>query len=635
MSILEGQWTFGSERRAPSLARSAEPPSAKSHHALYETHGIRFEARGLPSAMFDDSGARQTDSAGSFCVAWHGRLDNREDLARELGRSAADEDIDFVAAAFAKWRIGAFPKLRGDWSVSIWDARNRSLILAKDPMGTRPLFYAVTERSIRWSTSLEALVTSSEAKLDLNLEYLAGWLTFFPAAHVTPYTAIAAVPPSCTVHVQERRVTIRKYWEFTPSSDLTYRDDFAYEEHFRFAFTTSVRRRLRSDHPLLAELSGGVDSSSIVCVADALLKHEHGLTPRLDTFSYYDDEEPNWNERPYFALVEARRGRPSLHVRADSGQDLLALFGSPSELCSVPSELLRHAGYRAAFRNHFLSGNYAGVLSGIGGDEFTGGVPTPIPELADLLASARLRSLVHRLKDWSLSQRRPWMHVLFDAIRGFAPSWLAGTVPARRPPVWLDARFRRRYRFALTGYEKPMRPWGSRPSFQENLAAVESLRRQLAASNVGAEGVPEKRYPFLDVDFLQFLFSVPRSQLVQPGRRRALMRSALAGIVPDEILNRKRKAYVTRAPRRALAAHWKPLQSLTHEMVSESLNVLSSELFRNALEEIRAGKEVPILPVHRTLLIECWLRNLVQHQVVSPATRQEPAFSRRSVASAI
>src|SRR6202035_132686 len=95
---------------------------------------------------------------------------------------------------------------------------------------------------------------------------------------------------------------------------IHYRSDAEYEEHFRFCFTESVKRRLRSDSPVLAELSGGMDSSSIVCMADQILARGKGETPRLDTLSYYDDSEPNWNERPYFTKVEEKRGRAGCHI---------------------------------------------------------------------------------------------------------------------------------------------------------------------------------------------------------------------------------------------------------------------------------------------------------------------------------
>jgi asparagine synthase (glutamine-hydrolysing) len=93
------------------------------------------------------------------------------------------------------------------------------------------------------------------------------------------------------------------------------------------------------------------------------------------------------------------------------------------------------------------------------------------------------------------------------------------------------------------------------------------------------------------------------------------MRRSLVGIVPDEILNRKRKAYVVRGPRTAILAHWADVQALTHDMIAESLGIVSSVAFRRALDDAREGKELAILPVQRMLQLESWLRNL-SHRVV-------------------
>jgi asparagine synthase (glutamine-hydrolysing) len=181
--------------------------------------------------------------------------------------------------------------------------------------------------------------------------------------------------------------------------------------------------------------------------------------------------------------------------------------------------------------------------------------------------------------------------------------------------MWLDPRFRKQFRPVLSGYDTPLRFSGPRPSFQENLSTVDALRRQLAASNTNPEKNLEKRYPFLDVDFLQFVFALPRDQLLRPGRRRFLMRRALVGVVPEEILNRKRKAYVVRAPRIAIVSHWENLQSLTHNMLAESLGIVSSSLFRQALENIHDGKDLAIVPVQRMLQLESWLRRVSEHGI--------------------
>jgi asparagine synthase (glutamine-hydrolysing) len=98
------------------------------------------------------------------------------------------------------------------------------------------------------------------------------------------------------------------------------------------------------------------------------------------------------------------------------------------------------------------------------------------------------------------------------------------------------------------------------------------------------------------------------------------MRRSLSGIVPDEILNRKRKAYVIRAPRTAIAMHWQKIQSVTSDMIAESLGIVASAAFRQSLEDLRSGKEVAIVPIQRTLSLECWLRNL-SHWGVLPSER--------------
>lgn len=629
MGILYGCWIFNDEVGASALAKLPVSPVEKrdSKTIIVACDGPCLLVRGFETTSFPTCSDGAEVHARTSCVVWDGRLDNRRDFASELGPSttADTEEIDCVIAAFSKWQTGAFQRLRGDWTVTLWDAQERTLTLARDPMGTRPLYYSRTPSAIFWSNSLEWLVRQRQTGLELNFEYLAGWLSFFAAPQLTPYSTIHSVPPSSFVQVRSRTLSVRKYWEFPPAETLRHSNETEYEEHFRAVFANSIRRRLRSDKPLLAELSGGMDSSSIVCVADAILAEESGLTPRLDTLSYYDDDEPNWDERPYFSLVEAKRGREGMHLQLDAAQNLAPLFNFAGFAAS-PAELGR-GGRQETLVASLQSQGYAAVLSGIGGDEFTGGVPTPIPELADLLVAGQFRSLARRLKAWSLSQRRPWVHVLFDTIRSFLP-FVSGAGPARHPPSWLEPRFRSQYHEVLSGYDKPLQVWGRRPSFQEYLSTVEALRRQLAASHTNPEKSLEKRYPYLDIDFLQFVFAVPREQLVQPGRRRFLMRRSLVGIVPDEILNRKRKAYVVRAPRVAIAARWADLQALTQNMVGESLGIVSSTAFRRALEDAREGKEMVSLPVQRMLQLEGWLRNLSAQGVTCNFGTEDRRFVR-------
>lgn len=556
-------------------------------------------------------------------ITWDGRLDNRHELIGELHHylSTESSDVSIVAVAYKCWGTAAFAKLIGDWAVSIWDPTTNCLILAKDVIGARNLYYLIENDRVTWCTILDPLIQFAKRSFALDEEYIAGCLSYFPASHLTPYVDVHSVQASSFVSFGCQAHKATKYWDFNPNKGIRYRTDAEYEEHFRSVFVTAVRRRLRSHAPVLAELSGGMDSSSIVCMADLALKQGTEETPRLDTISYFNDAEPNWNERPYFTKVEEKRGRAGFHVETSS----LGLFrpeldsrtfaatpgsaGSPSEAALQTAALIASHGYRA-------------VLSGIGGDEVLGGVPTPIPELQDLIVGGRILVLAHQLKDWALSKRKPWIHLFLASLRGFLPLDLVGVGKDARPAPWLYRDFVRRNRNALGGYKQRVRLNGTQPSFQNNLSTLEGLRRQLALQTLSAMPAREKRYPYLDRNLLEFLYSIPREQLVRPGQRRSLMRRALIGIVPDELLNRKRKAFFGRAPMLGVSENWSALRELSDHMVSSSLGIVDPAIFLKTLRAAQCGREVPIVFLMRTLGIEMWLRTLQAPECEVPETRQ-------------
>ena len=292
-------------RMAPTAMRPIPTVAYKFSIALSTQPRNRIERN---SHVFSASGA---------VITWDGRLDNRADLISDLRDfvSVNSTDLAIVAAAYDKWGANCFANLVGDWALSIWKPAHRSLLLARDPIGTKHLYYSMDSYQISWCTILDPLVLFAGKSFSICEEYIAGWLSFFPATHLAPYVGIHSVPPASSVLVRPGKHTVSKYWDFDPKKRICYRRDREYEEHFRGIFAEAVRRRLRSDRPVLAELSGGMDSSCIVSMADTIAARGAAETPRLDTVSYYNDSEPNWNERAYFTIIEAKRGRIGCHIR--------------------------------------------------------------------------------------------------------------------------------------------------------------------------------------------------------------------------------------------------------------------------------------------------------------------------------
>ena len=224
--------------------------------------------------------------------------------------------------------------------------------------------------------------------------------------------------------------------------------------------------------------------------------------------------------------------------------------------------------------------------------------------------------LAHLLKVWALNKRKPWFHLLFEAARGIFPPVLVAVPKHKRPAPWLNAGFGKRNRPALRGYETRLKLFGPLPTFQENVSTLQGLQRQLACFALPLEPPYEKRYPYLDRDLLRFTYAIPREQLVRPGQRRSLMRRALADIVPDELLSRKRKAYVARAPLAAISTDWMALLEMAQNMVSSLHGIVDPQRFLEVLQKIRHGQEAPIIPLLRTVTIETWLRNLSDRRVL-------------------
>jgi asparagine synthase (glutamine-hydrolysing) len=618
MSVQFGRWNFEGQPPAPDYIEkvgatlapygpdSNESYSKGSVRILYRAFHTTKEARCEKQPHISSSGA---------VITWDGRLDNRAELISELSDSLTNgaADVAIVAIAFEKWGTNCFAKLIGDWALSIWNPGNRSLILAKDPIGMRHLYYSFDNNQVTWSTILDPLVRLAGKTFALNEEYVAGWFSMFPAVHLTPCVGIHSVPPSSSVLLGPGKHKVSSYWDFDPKNKIRYRTEAEYEEHFRVVFAKAVQRKLRSDRPVLAELSGGRDSSSIVCMADAIILRGDAETPRLDTLSMYDDSEPNWNERPYFTKVEEKRGRTGWHVNVGT-QDPEQILAPEPPPESPHGRFVPTPGYDgrtpAQTRMCMASQGNRVLLSGIGGDEVMGGVPAPAPELEDLLARAQFGALAHQLKVWALEKRKPWFHLFWEAARGFFPPALVGVPNHRRPAPWLRPNFVKCHWDALTGYPSRTTLFGPLPSFQENVSTLDALRRQLARTALPFEPPYEKRYPYLDRSLLEFMFAIPREQLVRPTQRRSLMRRALVGIVPDEILNRKGKAFVVRSPMLVISKDWAHFAEMTQNMLSSSRGIVDSERLLHALRRGRRGEEVPIVALMRTILLEQWLRDL-------------------------
>jgi asparagine synthase (glutamine-hydrolysing) len=623
MSVQAGIWNFDGrsvdrklfENISDSL--SQQGPDGES---CYVDNSVALLYRPFHTTAESRREKQPYVSQRGFVLTWDGRLDNREVLVAELRSEleSSPTDVAIFAAAFDRWDTDCFRRIVGDWAVSIWKPEQRELLFAADYMGIRHIFYHLKNDRIWWSTDLSPLVLLSGDKFHIDDDYIAGYFAHDPDAHLTPYREIREVPPGQFVRIRNGSVSVDRFWRFSPKSRIRYKTDAEYEEHFRHVFRQSMRRRLRSDSPILAELSGGLDSSSIVCMADDILAKEGAETPRLDTLSHYDRTEPSGDDWTYFQKIEQKRGRVGIHI------DGSKLGTSPAslrceEFCPLPGDLGFATQLGAERADVVRSGGYRAVLSGIGGDEFMGGVPDPRAHLADLIVQFKFVSLARQLTAWSLVKRRPWVQLLWQSAIDVLPLFLGQYfVKEAKIEPWIRKDFAKRTALAIRQLDTAEHFGLWLPTRRSCIAGVLVMANNLAKLIAPVQSPEEARYPYLDQTLIEFILSIPADQLLRPGERRSLMRRSLAGIVPHEILSRRTKQVGERTPMLILDKHWDELQKIYQTPLSSRLGYIHEAQLLKTICDTRAGKSVPMVRVLWTISLEYWLRDLAGRRLLAP-----------------
>lgn len=567
-----------------------------SYRAFHTNRESRLEAQPL----FSGEG---------HMLTWNGRLDNRDDLIRQLRANLrhtnAITDVVIVLAAYLKWEKDCFNCLVGDFCLALWDNRLRVLYLVRDVAGTRALKYHLDSHRIVWSTETAALLALKDRAWEVDEEYIAGAMSLGPAPQLTPYKNILSVKPAHIVTVSAAgEIRTERYWRLDPSKVIKYSTDEQYQEHALEQFSEAVSCRLRSDRPVFAELSGGLDSSAIVCLADRLIKKCEVQAPGLETVSHVFDECPTSDERRYIQLVEAQRQIPGNHIR---DEDFRLLAPLPNDVAIVtPNPVALSFGFHSGIHKAMERAGSRVLLSGLGGDQMFGGVCGAYPEVADLFASCRFLVLNQRLRAWSKAGKRSYLSLLWkDALlRQFSQSGQA----AQLPP-WYNVDFSRRMKLQQRMLAKKLRSFpthSSRDQARGFLSAVKSISSCWRTEQFGVEVA----YPFAHRPLVEFLQAIPLDQLMRPGENRVVMRRMLAGILPDEIAARRTKGNPREAIFRAIARESGRLRSVFDNSRLCARGYIDKEPLFAALDRARHGYETHSAFLVQTISLEFWLRDL-------------------------
>jgi asparagine synthase (glutamine-hydrolysing) len=544
-----------------ALVEGLRPLSPDGPVTLHAAPGIAIAQAAFHVWAGESTAQLPARSPAGLVIAWDGRLDNRDDLVLRLGSIATRQPADaaIAAAAFERWGIDGLGSLIGEWSLAIWNRTQRTLHLARDYMAVRPLYYCVDDHAVLWSTSLEEIVRRSNRIDALSDEFAARFMALRPSNEGTPYKGIFAAPAAtCLSFAATGAHTRRRFWELTPAT-VRYGDRRQYEGQLRALWSEAVSARLRTRGTVWAELSGGFDSSAVVCMADAAIKSGRVTARTVQPLSYVTLESPEGDERRFIGEVEARTGTVSQVLGVEAHEKL-----NDPELSWVTPFAV--TGVALAGARHVVARGGRVVLSGRAGDVVMGCQPDNSVAALDDFATGRPLQALANMRRWSLACRKPFLEIAWQLGRTILA---AGKAVDRRASEQQAAG-----RSVLT--PALQRIAGDRSEPAPAVPGLRASQRQLAARLLGyAHGsqlscYPRPpgvvfSYPYVHRPLVEFVLAIPAEQLSAPGDLRWLMRRAFDGLVPSRILRRISKGYYPPAMLRALrpiAAAMRPVDRL-------------------------------------------------------------------------
>lgn len=564
---------------------------------------------------------------GAVWLVFNGEIYNhaalREDLTARGMTFRGRCDTEVFLAAYRAWGTGCFQHLEGMWAAAIFDWREGRAVLARDRLGIKPLFVTRFEKGLAFASEIPALLALPGAPREAGEPGLRDFLVrgLVDHAQETMFAGIYAFPPGCytELNLQRREGAsasgiLRRYWRL----DLSTRDLPDATQHVHDALASAVESHLVGDVPVGTCLSGGIDSSSIV----ALLGRRNRESPGA------------WSQHAFTACLP---GHPMDETRFAERAGRAAgaiqwhrVEPSGERLATAMESFVQHQGQPVGSASMYLQWEVMGLakqtgvkvlLDGQGGDELFCGYHGHVPPfLASLVRRGRFGTFLREYR---------------AARRGlFSGGQLRGHVAAALlPPGWRDALRIRRDRAAMSWLAPELFSVDDAPTLASGLGwrdesgeaatgggALEAelarilLRESLPAllryedASSMAHSI-EARVPFLDRAMIELAMRLPATIKIRDGVSKAVLRDAMRGLVPEEILSRRDKigygAPQAEWLRGALRDWW--VESITSD------SFLNRGCFRPVgvkalMDRFERGDDSAATPLWRMAMVETWAR---------------------------
>ncbi|MEI7833191.1 MAG: lasso peptide isopeptide bond-forming cyclase [bacterium] len=484
--------------------------------------------------------------ATGLAITADARIDNRAelidilDLKDEAATGLSDSAI--ILAAYVTWGRECVDHLLGDFAFAIWDASSEQLFCARDHFGVRPLYYSYQHGEFYFATQLRGILALPHLSHQLNDEKIMQYLSlYFNDRENCFYQNMHRLPAASTLTVAADGIHIEKYWSLDSTKEIRFNTSTEYDAAFREIFIEAVRCRLRSAFPLGTALSGGMDSSSITCMARDILKQDE-IPCELHTFSAIYNKLAQCDERPYINSVIEQGGITPHLVPMDNISPFRA-YVDMQQRQDEPyfgTTMFLHQGLYTSVRS--CGGRT--MLEGFGGDSVIGHGWHYFIELAQgrhwrtlyrqayaVAGSGRIAAL-----------RMAWHLGVSPIITAYISGNLKGHGIRANFPLRQDLLKQYQINKRIGGSNRNMqRVWTERDAQYKDLSQGFYQGIFEAYDVVSATYGIDARYPFWDKRLVEFCLALPPEMKFHNGLTRYIIRRALQGVLPHEIATRRGK----------------------------------------------------------------------------------------------
>jgi asparagine synthase (glutamine-hydrolysing) len=578
---------------------------------------------------------------GSIWIVFNGEIYNHGDLRKDLmsrgHRYRTQSDTETIVHLYEEYGKNCVQYLRGMFAFAIWDRARRSLFIARDRLGIKPLYYRYQGDTLLFGSEIKTILNHPRVKPEFNRGTLAEYLAFgYIAGEETMYAGINKLLPGHTLILDEDKgaLQIEPYWDLNIQSDDGNRPYEHYVSEYRERLENCVSSHLMSDVPLGVFLSGGLDSSAVAALTTKIRQEP------IQTFSVGYGEQ-RFSELPYARTVaeHLRSRHHEVHVsREDFFQTLPRLIWHEDEPVVWPSSVALYFVARLA-REHVTV-----VLTGEGSDETLAGytryawtlLNSRMDRVYRSITPAGLRALLRRAIGGSPiagAYKRKLEHTFLGRDGASWPSfyfdnfYCAFSASDQEELLTPDAK-----QSGGDAYAGSMRYWnGSTGDLLHRLLytdiktyLVELLMKQDQMSMAASI---ESRVPFLDHALVEFTATIPPKYSTKGMAGKCILKSAVADLLPEAIMSRKKMGFPTPWEFWLKGPQLDVLEQLLLEPQTLQRRLFRKENLQRLFAEHRSGTRDHGSRIWRLLNLELWLRVCVDNDSGAGFVAQESAVT--------